>query len=57
MLLRASASVYVDTTGTPPTNPAEAHPLAAGKSIIIGAGITVNVRPVSREAVAYAQPI
>ena len=49
---------YVDTTGTPPANPAAGYALASNASLVIEAGLTVNVYPAGpKEVIAVSNPV
>jgi len=60
MLLEARGiGFYVDTTGSPPVNPAEGYALASNEAMVIAAGLTVNVQPAQpvRSVRAVSNPV
>lgn len=49
---------YVDTTGSPPSNPGEGFAMASNSSLVIATGLVVNVYPAGpKEIVAVSQAV
>lgn len=60
MLLEARGiGFYVDTTGSPPANPAEGYALASNEGMVIQTGLVVNVQPAQnvKSVIAVSNPI
>lgn len=60
MLLEARGiGFYVDTTGTPPVNPAAGYALASNQAMVIEAGLAVAVRPAQpvKSVIAISNPV